>query len=183
MRRIPQTKQNQRRRVAAGAALTLERAARVATGSDEGEVFMTLPQSTSTAEPSLGRDVLSSVRYYLGNRWAILGLGNLAAIAGLSFGGWGWLVAAGLAPVILSTLPCLVMCGLGLCLACRSNRAQSTTSGDAADSARSSTVHGVARMEQPTAGSSSCCHGRAAESQSPQIKQLQALNERSNSHA
>ncbi len=28
---------------------------------------------------------------------------------------WGWLVAAGIAPLILSVLPCLVMCALGLC--------------------------------------------------------------------
>lgn len=28
---------------------------------------------------------------------------------------WGWLVAAGIAPLILSVLPCLVMCALGVC--------------------------------------------------------------------
>lgn len=39
------------------------------------------------------------------------GLG-IAAVAG----GWGWLVAAGIAPVLLSVAPCLVMCGLGLCM-------------------------------------------------------------------
>jgi len=43
-------------------------------------------------------------------------------------GGWGWLVAAGIAPVLLSVLPCLVMCGLGLCMMRRG-------SGDAAGQA------------------------------------------------
>lgn len=28
---------------------------------------------------------------------------------------WGWLVAAGIAPLVLSVLPCLAMCALGLC--------------------------------------------------------------------
>ncbi|XSC45688.1 hypothetical protein ACF1BQ_006340 [Bradyrhizobium sp. RDT10] len=76
---------------------------------------MTAPQSTTTTEPSLGRDVLNAARYYFGNRWFLLALGSLAVIAGLPFGGWAWLVAAGLAPIILSALPCLVMCGLGVC--------------------------------------------------------------------
>ncbi len=144
---------------------------------------MTLPRTAATAEPSLGRDVLSAARYYLSSRWALLALGGLAVIAGLSFGGWGWLVAAGLAPIILSTLPCLVMCGFGVCMACRSNKAQSTVSSDAANSATSSGPLGVAKMDQPTASGSSCCHGGVDQSQSSQAKQLQALNERSDSHA
>ena len=144
---------------------------------------MTEPQSTTTAERSLGRDVLNAARYYLGNRWALAVLGSLAVIAGLSFGGWGWLVAAGLAPVILSTLPCLVMCGLGVCMMCRSGKTQSTASLDAADSATSSTALGVARTERPIAGGSSCCHGGVDEPQSPQVKQVQAFNERTDSHA
>lgn len=121
---------------------------------------MTLQQSTSTAAPPRGRDVLSAARYYLGNRWALLGLGSLAVIAGLSFGGWGWLVAAGLAPVILSTLPCLVMCALGVCMACRSSTTQSTASSD-----------------------SSSPHSGSDQPLSPQVKQVRALDERSDSHA
>jgi len=110
-------------------------------------------------------------------------LGSAAVIAGLSFGGWAWFVGAGLAPVILSTLPCLVMCGLGVCIACRAGKTQSTASSlDAADSVTSSTALGVAMREQPIAGGSSC-HGQAGEPQSPQVKQVQALDERMDSHA
>lgn len=29
---------------------------------------------------------------------------------------WGWLTAIGLAPLILALAPCVVMCGLGLCM-------------------------------------------------------------------
>lgn len=145
---------------------------------------MTAPQSTTTTEPSLGRDILNAARYYLGNRWGLV-LGSVAVIAGLSFGGWGWLVVAGLAPVILSILPCLVMCGLGVCVMCRSGKTQSTSSLDAADSA----APGVARMERPIAGGSSCCHEQAAEVpppaevSPPQVEQLQPTEERRDSRA
>ena len=166
---------------AANAALTFQQGVLIATGNYEGEFLMTLPQSTTTAQPSLGRDVLRAAQYYLGNRWVLLGLGSIAVIAGLSFGGWGWLVAAGLAPVILSTLPCLVMCGFGVCMMCRSGKTQSTTSGDAASSATSSGALGVAKMDGATASGSSCCHDGAGESQ--KLKQVESSNERTDSHA
>ncbi len=144
---------------------------------------MTAPQSTTTTESSLGRDVLHSARYHLGNRWALLVLGSLGVIAGLSLGGWAWLVAVGLAPIILAALPCLVMCGLCLCLACRSSTAQATpASPDATNSTMSPTSLGVARMEQPTVSGSSC-QGGTGEPQSPHVKQVQALDERMDSHA
>ena len=43
----------------------------------------------------------------------------LAAMALIAAGmalNWGWLVAMGAAPLILSLAPCAVMCGLGLCM-------------------------------------------------------------------
>jgi hypothetical protein len=117
---------------------------------------MTVPESVTGAERSLARDFLYAARYYLGNRWALLALGGLAIIAGLTFGGWSWLVAAGLAPVILSTLPCLLMCAFGVCMACRSNRTQSTASRDVADTATSPNRLDLASMDQSMAGSSVC---------------------------
>lgn len=143
---------------------------------------MTGPRSTTTTEASLRPDVLNSARYYLSNRWTLLVLGSLAVAAGLSFGGWAWLVAAGLAPIVLSTLPCLVMCGLGLCLACRSGVVHSTpASPDAVNSTTSPTALG--RIGQPTAGGSGCCHEQAAGVPPPQVKQLQQTEERRDSHA
>ena len=143
---------------------------------------MTVPESVTGAERSLARDILYAARYYLGNRWALLTLGGLAIIAGLTFGGWGWLVAAGLAPVILSTLPCLLMCAFGVCMACRSNRTQSTASQDAADRATSPNRLDVARMDQSMAGSSFCPRG-IDEAPVPKAKQVEAPNERRNHHA
>lgn len=43
----------------------------------------------------------------------------LAAMAVIGAGAWlnwGWLVAIGAAPLILTLAPCAVMCGLGLCM-------------------------------------------------------------------
>jgi hypothetical protein len=121
---------------------------------------MTTRQSTTTAEPSLGRDALSIARYYLANRWALLALGALAVVLGLTFGGWGWLVAAGLAPVILSTLPCLIMCGLGACMMCRSGKKESPSSpsGGAVDAATPPSALGTAKTDGPPIAGSSCCH-------------------------
>jgi hypothetical protein len=145
---------------------------------------MTVPPSTTTTGSLPRRDVLNSARYYSGNRWALLVLGSLALIAGLFFGGWAWLVAAGLAPIVLSALPCLVMCGLGLCLACRSGTTQSTPASlDAVNSTTSPTALGVGRIGQPTAGGSGCCHEQAAKVLPTQVKQLQPTEERRDSHA
>lgn len=149
----------------------------------DGEEFMTTPQSTPTVDDSLGRDVLSAARYHLGNRWTLLALAGLAVILGLAFGGWGWLVAAGLAPVILSTLPCLIMCAFGVCMMCRSNKTQSAASGDAADQATSSAAVGVAKMDRPTVGSSNCCHEPTADELPKRVEQLQPIDERKESDA
>lgn len=153
---------------------------------------MTVSQSATRPERSLARDVFYAVRYYLGNRWVLSAFAGLAVIAGLAFGGWGWLVAAGLAPIILSTLPCLLMCVFGVCMACRSGKTQSTAVREAADATTSSTMLGVARVDQSTADSSSCRHSGVDESHLPQtkqvhevdeIKQVHVVDKRSDSHA
>ena len=41
--------------------------------------------------------------------------GSAVAVAG-AFSNWDWLVALGLAPLLLSALPCLAICVLGLCM-------------------------------------------------------------------
>ncbi|MEX2647911.1 MAG: hypothetical protein WD673_02735 [Alphaproteobacteria bacterium] len=46
-------------------------------------------------------------------RW--LALAAILVAAGLAFN-WGWLVAIGVAPILLTALPCLAMCALGLCM-------------------------------------------------------------------
>ena len=52
----------------------------------------------------------------MGRTGIILGLAVIGGGALAFGGGWGWLVAIGIAPIILSILPCVVMCGLGFCM-------------------------------------------------------------------
>src|SRR6266567_1184255 len=106
---------------------------------------MTVVKPTETAEMPLSRLGLNLARYYLGNRWVLLVLGASVLLAGIGLN-WSWLVAAGIAPILLSTLPCLVMCGLGLCMLCRSGEKQ-TAARDTADAATSSAALGIAKMD------------------------------------
>jgi hypothetical protein len=76
---------------------------------------MTAPHLTEPSETTLTQDLLYAGRYYLGGRRALLILAGVAVIAGLAFN-WSWLVAAGIAPILLGVLPCLAMCALGLCM-------------------------------------------------------------------
>jgi hypothetical protein len=49
----------------------------------------------------------------LSRRGWVVGL-TVLAVAGVVFR-WHWLVALGLASIVLSVVPCLMMCALGLC--------------------------------------------------------------------
>jgi hypothetical protein len=75
---------------------------------------MTLPQSTPSAGTPLWRDALDVARYYLVNRWGFLALGGAVLVMGATFN-WSWLVAAGIAPILVAAAPCAIMCALGLC--------------------------------------------------------------------
>src|SRR5258707_9380628 len=79
------------------------------------EKLMTTSQTTRAPATSLTGDAMQAARYYLGNRRALL-IVALLAIAGGAALNWSWLVAAGIAPVLLTALPCLVICGFGLCM-------------------------------------------------------------------
>lgn len=66
-----------------------------------------------------------AIRNYLGDRRGLIAAGAVIAIAGLAFN-WTWLVAVGVAPLLLSVLPCVAMCALGLCMNRMTGRACST---------------------------------------------------------
>ena len=70
--------------------------------------------TAKTAGGSLRRGWLDFARYHLGNRWALLALGGVVLIIAGALN-WGWLVAAGIAPVLVAVAPCAIMCALGLC--------------------------------------------------------------------
>lgn len=78
---------------------------------------MNAPEPTSppeTSRASLARDWLHAARYYLGRWPLIVSLSTAAVVAGIALN-WNWVVAMGLAPILISVLPCAVMCALGLC--------------------------------------------------------------------
>ena len=52
----------------------------------------------------------------------------LAGGAGALVLGWDWLVAAGVASIIVAAAPCLVMCALGLCMN-RMSKSEQTAAG------------------------------------------------------
>ena len=76
--------------------------------------------STSTAttkadEPSLAKATIDLVRYYLGGRRGLILLTVAILGAGIVLN-WNWLVAVGIAPLLLALAPCAAMCALGLCM-------------------------------------------------------------------
>lgn len=76
---------------------------------------MATTRQSQSQDGSLGRDLLYALRYYLGSRRGLLVLAGLAIAVGLALN-WSWLAAAGIAPILISVLPCLAMCALGLCM-------------------------------------------------------------------
>src|SRR3546814_3327371 len=86
---------------------------------------MTTPRSRETTATSLSQDLLYMTRYYLGGRRGLLILAGLVLAAGLVLN-WSWLVAVGIAPILIAVLPCVAMCALGLCMSRAGGRSCST---------------------------------------------------------
>lgn len=67
---------------------------------------------TSSTHPD--RNFLGRALRYLGRRGLIMLMMAIVG-AGLALN-WSWLVAVGVAPVLLALAPCAAMCALGLCM-------------------------------------------------------------------
>src|SRR5712691_3632688 len=125
---------------------------------------MRTPQSTKAADASLARDLLDAGRYYLGGRRGIVVLATIAVLIAVGFS-WNWLAASGLAPLLLSALPCLVMCGLGLCMnklvgsRCASQPTGSATAAPAGPDATTNVVS----IKNASPNASACCPATPAE--------------------
>ena len=76
---------------------------------------MAATNSTKTVADSLARDWLNAARSYLGGRRVLLIAAAVIVAGGLALN-WSWLVAAGIAPLLIGVLPCVAMCALGLCM-------------------------------------------------------------------
>ena len=85
-------------------------------------------QSIEIAEPPAGsaaNDRAGVFRSWIGDRRALAIAGLAVVSTGLTLG-WDWLTAVGIAPLIVSAAPCLVMCALGLCMMGRNHQSCSS---------------------------------------------------------
>ena len=67
-------------------------------------------------------DSTGLLRSWIGDRRLLVVAGLAVIGTGLALG-WGWLAAVGVAPLIVSAAPCLVMCALGVCMMGRGQQA------------------------------------------------------------
>jgi hypothetical protein len=74
----------------------------------------TQTEVTKASEASLGQDWLGLLRYWLRDRRVLIAIA-LAVVIGGAVLNWGWLVAIGVAPLLLGLAPCAAMCAIGLC--------------------------------------------------------------------
>jgi hypothetical protein len=65
--------------------------------------------------PTSAQSAFAALRTWSGRRLVLLSIAGVAIVVGLGLN-WSWLVAAGVAPLLLSALPCVAMCALGLCM-------------------------------------------------------------------
>lgn len=87
------------------------------------------PSAVSASRCAPGSSIPSSggvLRSWIGDR-RVLAVAGLA-VTGTGLGlGWDWLTAVGIAPLIVSTAPCLIMCALGLCMMRRGHQPSSSS--------------------------------------------------------
>lgn len=74
----------------------------------------TLTNSTASIVPAIFKR--------LDSKRVLLGVLGLALIGGGLAWQWSWLVAIGVAPLLVSAAPCVAMCALGLCMHRMGNR-------------------------------------------------------------
>ncbi len=72
-------------------------------------------KQTDTAAISWAQDARNLLMLGLRNRLVLASAGIAVSGGGLALG-WDWLSAVGIAPLIVATAPCLIMCALGMCM-------------------------------------------------------------------
>lgn len=76
---------------------------------------MTTAREVQALSGRWARDALAGVRPWLSGRRVWWIAATLALVAGAALN-WSWLVAIGVAPLLVAALPCVAMCALGLCM-------------------------------------------------------------------
>jgi hypothetical protein len=84
------------------------------------------------------------LRQYLGGRRGLMLAALVIASAG-TYLGWGWLVAAGVAPILIAIAPCAAMCALGVCMNKMGGKSCSSASKDETPRAENSQERQSAR--------------------------------------
>jgi hypothetical protein len=82
--------------------------------ANRGDESMDTSQRAAAEKSSLAQEWLGALRYWLGGRRGLIGLAVVLGLAAIALN-WGWLVAVGIAPLLLAFAPCAAMCALGLC--------------------------------------------------------------------
>jgi hypothetical protein len=75
---------------------------------------MTISDSPSSKNDPRTISLLERTRHALTGRRVLWAVAAVVAALGLTLR-WNWLVAAGVAPVLVSLLPCAAMCAFGFC--------------------------------------------------------------------
>jgi hypothetical protein len=101
-------------------------------------------ETASVTKASLAQDWLDALRYWLRGRRGAAVLVVSVVVIGAALN-WSWLVAVGIAPLLLTALPCVAMCGLGLCMN-RMTGDSCSTSSSGPDGAGVSTPGTVQRL-------------------------------------
>lgn len=94
--------------------------------------------ATETTRPdatSLTGKIRYAAQYYLGGRQGLILMTVIALGAGLVLN-WSWLVAVGVAPLLLALAPCAAMCALGLCMNKMGGKSGSTESSSGTQDAK-----------------------------------------------
>ena len=106
------------------------------------------------APPSSAGGVFAVLRARFSSRLMLLFVAGVVIAAGLVLN-WSWLVAAGVTPLLLSALPCVAMCALGLCMMQMKRRgtpAGRLSDPSATNSAPSARADGNGMPEAPGSG-------------------------------
>lgn len=103
---------------------------------------MSIPNSTEAQPRALSQPLGLRLPSWLRGRRGLVMFGTVVLALGVAFN-WSWLAAAGVAPLLLSVLPCVAMCALGLCMnrmAGSQDKASSASSSETDDAAASLAV-------------------------------------------
>lgn len=113
---------------------------------------MTDSNVSNRSTRALPRPTLAASLSMIRSRRGLIALAALLLALGFA-SNWSWLVAVGVAPIILAVLPCAVMCAFGLCMSHGNHHSDS-----AADGSSSVAADAGAQAER------SCCSPSKARS-------------------